>query len=59
MIGGSGRDKRYLSLGIPMVNCVYEAIGAKGIAKLWCELRASFRSVCFGQIDDDKISKVN
>jgi hypothetical protein len=41
-----------LSLGIAMVDCIDEAVGMKGIAKLWCELSASLGSVRFGQVDD-------
>ena len=48
MIGRKGSDERYLSLGIAMVDCADEAVGTKGIAKLWCELSASLGSVRFG-----------
>jgi len=42
-----------------MVDCVDEAVGAKGIAKLWCELDATLRSVGFGQVDDREISEIH
>jgi len=54
-----GYDDRYLSLGIAVVDCVDEAVGAKGIAKLWCELSATLGSVRFGQVDDREISKIH
>ena len=42
-----------------MVDCVDETIGAKGIAKLRCELGASLESVCFGEVDDREIDEIH
>ena len=42
------RDKEYLRLGIPVVDCVDEAVGAKAIAKLQCELSPTLWGVGFG-----------
>ena len=42
-----------------MVDCVDEAVGTKGIAKLWCKLGAPLRRVCFGQIDDCEVSEIH
>ena len=39
-----------------MVDCVDEAVGTKGIAKLWCEPSA-FSG--FGQVDDGGISEIH
>ena len=59
MIGRKWDDERYLSFGIAMVDCVDKAIGAKGIAKLRCELGASLGSVCFGEVDDREIGEIH
>ena len=42
-----------------MVDCVDETIGAKGIAKLRCELGTSLGSVRFGEVDDRKIGEIH
>ena len=42
-----------------MVDCVDEAVGAKGITKLWCELSTPFGSVRFGQVNDREISEIH
>lgn len=42
-----------------MVDRVDEAVGAQGVAKLWCELGASFDSVSFREVDDCKISETH
>lgn len=42
-----------------MVDRVEEAVGAKSVAKLRCELGTSLWGVCFGQVDDGEISKVH
>ena len=44
---------------ITMVDRVDEAVGAQGVAKLWCELGASFDSVSFREVDDCKISETH
>ena len=59
MIGRKGVDERYLSFCIAMVDCVDETIGAKGIAKLRCELGTSLGSVRFGEVDDRKIGEIH
>ena len=42
-----------------MVDCVDEAVGAKGVTELWYELSASLGSVRFRQIDDREISEIH
>lgn len=42
-----------------MVDYIDKAVGAKGIAKLWCEFGASLGCVRFGQVDDGKISEIH
>ena len=54
-----GNNHRYLSLGVAMVDCVDEAVGTKGIAKLWCELGTALGCVSFGQIDDREIGEIH
>ena len=53
------KDGGYLGLRITMVDRVDEAVGAQGVAKLWCELSASFDSVSFREVDDCKISETH
>ena len=42
-----------------MVDYIDKAVGAKGIAKLWCEFGASLGCVRFGQVDDGEISEIH
>ena len=42
-----------------VVDGVDEAVCAKGIAKLWCELGTALGCVSFGQIDDREIGEIH
>lgn len=42
-----------------MVDRIHEAVGAKGIAKLWRELSTTFGSVRIGEVDNREISKIH
>ena len=52
-------SNRHLSLGIPVIDCIEEAVGPKSIAKLRRELCTPIWGACFGQVDDREISEVH